>query len=297
MSIKKYLPSKKFSIIIGSVVLLCVIIFVLIPFLFKNKTQQAQNIEIETLSFEDLLTLDSDGDGLYDWEEVLWGMDPFNPDTTGNGILDGQEVSARRRELQAQSSGQESGSLTYTDALAQQMFMFVAGNPNAQRQDINAFAESLTSDAFRLEFFSYLNNSDINVSSSVTVENYYTSVVNVISRLAFVDNDLALMEAYMVFEGAEEHKQALIEQINTYKDILESFLAVSVYEEAVKLHLNIANSLVQVITILEITLFNVFGDPVIALSALGQYDSVSDTFISNMNALTQFFRQKGLVYN
>lgn len=38
-------------------------------------------------------TLDSDGDGLTDWEEIhVYGTDPFNPDTDGDGLWDGDEV-------------------------------------------------------------------------------------------------------------------------------------------------------------------------------------------------------------
>ncbi len=36
--------------------------------------------------------LDSDGDGLYDWEELELGTDPFNPDTDGDGLTDYEEV-------------------------------------------------------------------------------------------------------------------------------------------------------------------------------------------------------------
>lgn len=37
--------------------------------------------------------LDSDGDGLYDWEEIeIYGTDPFNPDTDGDGLTDYEEV-------------------------------------------------------------------------------------------------------------------------------------------------------------------------------------------------------------
>jgi hypothetical protein len=36
--------------------------------------------------------LDSDGDGLPDWIELLLGTDPFNPDTDGDGLSDGDEV-------------------------------------------------------------------------------------------------------------------------------------------------------------------------------------------------------------
>lgn len=37
-------------------------------------------------------SLDSDSDGLKDWEEILWGFDINNPDTDGDGILDGKEI-------------------------------------------------------------------------------------------------------------------------------------------------------------------------------------------------------------
>jgi len=37
-------------------------------------------------------TVDSDGDGLPDAEEVKWKTDPYNPDTDGDGLSDGDEV-------------------------------------------------------------------------------------------------------------------------------------------------------------------------------------------------------------
>ena len=37
--------------------------------------------------------LDSDGDGLYDWEEIeVYGTDPFDPDSDGDGLTDYEEV-------------------------------------------------------------------------------------------------------------------------------------------------------------------------------------------------------------
>jgi hypothetical protein len=35
---------------------------------------------------------DSDADGLMDWEEKIYGTDPYNPDTDGDGYLDGEEI-------------------------------------------------------------------------------------------------------------------------------------------------------------------------------------------------------------
>ncbi len=62
----------------------------------KNNTQQnlanIQNISVDDKNVN--LKKDSDGDGLADWEEVLWDTDPNNPDTDGDGIKDGEDVLA-----------------------------------------------------------------------------------------------------------------------------------------------------------------------------------------------------------
>lgn len=42
--------------------------------------------------------LDSDGDGLLDWQEAELGTDPFNPDTDGDGLSDGDEVNLYRTD-------------------------------------------------------------------------------------------------------------------------------------------------------------------------------------------------------
>lgn len=58
----------------------------------QDKTPPIEEEKIYTANFY----LDSDGDGLYDWEEILWGTDPYNPDTDGDGTPDGEEVKLGR---------------------------------------------------------------------------------------------------------------------------------------------------------------------------------------------------------
>ncbi len=43
----------------------------------------------------DISILDSDGDGLTDYQEIhIWGTDPYNPDTDGDGYSDFDEIKA-----------------------------------------------------------------------------------------------------------------------------------------------------------------------------------------------------------
>ena len=48
--------------------------------------------------------IDSDGDGLSDWEEEhIWGSDPHDPDTDGDGVDDGEQVLDGRHPTTGQS--------------------------------------------------------------------------------------------------------------------------------------------------------------------------------------------------
>ncbi|MFC1751640.1 hypothetical protein ACFLY5_00655 [Patescibacteria group bacterium] len=51
------------------------------------------------IQFKQSQEVDSDGDGLKDWEELLWKMDPNNPDTDGNGINDAEEVRRQEKKI------------------------------------------------------------------------------------------------------------------------------------------------------------------------------------------------------
>ncbi len=75
--------------------------------LFSPKTEQrptATNL-VEKTSTKEKQTapafLDTDGDGLLDWEEALWGTDPKNKDTDRDGTSDGEEVALHRNPKKA----------------------------------------------------------------------------------------------------------------------------------------------------------------------------------------------------
>ena len=99
---QKYLPSKKFIIITVSVFAAIGIIFIIIN-LIEGKGevfQQKSDLLFQKMTLGEIIDKDSDGDGLKDWEEALWGTDPNNPDTDGDGILDGAEIQQKREALQ-----------------------------------------------------------------------------------------------------------------------------------------------------------------------------------------------------
>ncbi len=108
----KYLPSRKFSLILLSIVAALSIIwaFPSIISLIKQKSAPIKPTDSEARAkVQEFMALDSDHDGLPDWEEVLYKTDPKNPDTDGDGTSDGEEVRLNRDPLKANTAkaGQE----------------------------------------------------------------------------------------------------------------------------------------------------------------------------------------------
>ena len=77
-------------------------VFVLVVFVLKNKDSlglagkengtEEMGLIYGNEILENLITRDTDLDGVLDWEEGLWGTDPTKKDTNDDGVFDGVEI-------------------------------------------------------------------------------------------------------------------------------------------------------------------------------------------------------------
>jgi len=70
---------------------------------FQTSPQSTPSLIAHTIQ-DDSLSIaqkDSDSDGIKDWEEVIIRTDPNNPDTDGDGVLDGKETEQQRSPVKA----------------------------------------------------------------------------------------------------------------------------------------------------------------------------------------------------
>ena len=94
----KYLPSKRFAYIILAL-LIALGIISLFSWLGKAKpTTKLSNLEVKS-KVQEFMALDTDSDGLKDWEEALYKTDPKIADTDKDGASDGVEINANRDPL------------------------------------------------------------------------------------------------------------------------------------------------------------------------------------------------------
>ena len=104
MSIK--LPGKKVQALIIIILALFIGYFLyvinvrsLVLSLLTKSGSNQNSLDVVTAQDNSASNLDSDHDGLKDWQEARWGTDKNNPDTDGDGTPDGQEVAEGRDPL------------------------------------------------------------------------------------------------------------------------------------------------------------------------------------------------------
>lgn len=100
----KFLPSKRFNIIFLLLITILIIIYYF-SFYKNNKTVYIISPDVgNKTKITESKTLDSDLDGLPDWEEILWKTDPKNPDTDSDGTSDSAEIMASRSPIKPNTS-------------------------------------------------------------------------------------------------------------------------------------------------------------------------------------------------
>ena len=90
-------PSTKFILIIIIALAIVGVSF----FVSRQSSEIEAPLPVKKVSEDSPNTKDTDGDGLFDWEENLWGTKIDNPDTDGDGTPDGEEVTQNRHPLVA----------------------------------------------------------------------------------------------------------------------------------------------------------------------------------------------------
>lgn len=320
-------PSKKIILIlIACIIVVCAIYFALNPIQKRTSAQKVSSAMLEAVA-ANRSDIDSDNDGLQDWEEPLWGTDAKNPDSDGDGTHDGEEVRQGRNPAQASTAaaGRPANDLLSTSTISA-----------ALAKNASSSAELTATDLFAREFFTkYLElksqgiTMDANAQQKVIDETMasgnftvampkkYTTVdVNAISQ-----NDTATLHSYGNALGTaminrtpkEKHdnefevfNKALTKQdedelanmdpiIDGYTGLLKDYLEMKVPNKATVQHLALINSISVLLTDLH-AMRGVFNDPITTYARLGSFPADTVALRTAMTNLLLFFNQNGVSF-
>jgi hypothetical protein len=306
---KKYLPSKKFTYVILSFIGISILFFI-VSTLFFGKTsflskKNGNELAAQKVNMNQLLQKDSDGDGLMDWEEGLWGTDPHNTKTF-NDTPDAEYVKSKREALQTPGgSGLDTSSLTETDKFAQQFFASLAALKQSGQFDKNTIqnmSSALGEAIANPTLIDAYSEQDIKTNlsdTSTTQESYYLKIGSLFENYKNkgVGDELDIVGS-MAVSGTNAKDPALENKLtiiaNAYQEYSQKVLAISVPESLSSYHLRIVNSSNNT-GIAVRNMIKISGDPIVGLSGVAQYKKYSDELVKAVGDLETVLTNNGIL--
>jgi len=256
--------------------------------------------------------LDTDGDGLKDWEEELWNTDPKNPDTDGDGVEDGIEISRLREDISSgdilakrPDRGAETQSdLTPTDIFARDIF-----STYISARGSNDALDSTQTTALAQSFFK-------NIPTYADSQTRYTSsAINLTSDNsddALKDYSDTLKSIFAKYDSGLEHELSVLANLsqadlgkvdlsdlfviaNSYTLASQALLQVPAPSSLSDMHLEMINVLGAIAEELR-ALALLYEDPLNAITALSLYSDDSTTLTETIREIQSRFSNRGLIF-
>lgn len=313
---RKYLPSRNF--VIALVIAILIVLFSIF-IIQKNKVKQGEIIVKENLTNEEAWVdqTDTDGDGLLDWQETLYGTDKNKVDTDDDGTNDSQEVKDSRNPLKANTSKTN----TFNDIVEVVLPEENKIDTYIPTTKTEAFSLNLLSDISASEdIYGNLTEGQIKYIAENAIDNIYTNEENYksstkLSDLNFVDVNNKNILNYIDFYYSETEKIrplintdiALINEIysqknpeNTktleniilkYKTIINNFIKAPIPGGSVwatTYHLAIINQLEKIVLI-DKDLINFDKDPIKYAPAITAYTKENVKLLSVLTIMDRIF--------
>ncbi len=283
---------------------------------YKN-TSNEQTIQVESTTAtstsyipEEILIKDTDGDGLKDWEEALWGTDPRNPDTDGDKTNDGDEVKKSRNPLvkgpkdtlaqtaTSTKNSDPSKNLTLTDQFSRDLFakymtLRQAGQASDAQSQADLIDEMLMNNKYTLKSRVYVTK-EIKTrqdDSVASIRQYGNDVGRVFKTYMISSKNEALIVKDSTVSGNQNELAQLDPIIKSYQNILDNLLKIQVPESAVYIHLKILNSTSELI-FADQALRKFYTDPMLGLLGLTQYQTSTQSFFDAIKDIKSFLNQK-----
>ncbi|MCA9353000.1 hypothetical protein KC901_02355 [Patescibacteria group bacterium] len=299
MHIRSYLPSKKVRIIL-LVFVVALIAFLLYRFVVRPHAKGTQGF-IDVMPVEDNRSseyyLDSDHDGAYDWEEALWAeLDPNNPDSDGDGVLDGKYIRNKLSLAERERLGDAfvDSHLTETEKLGRSAFTALIAIAQS-----GGDLDSLTEEQFQDNIGQYI--SDLTLGDQLytrdqlnlvedTKENTYRyrdSMMQLFKTYPIATSDIELM--IEATNNPDEYQGRLRSTSKKYNEYLSELASLEVPYVIAGRHTELMNSVSQISAGLDNLLQGADIDELVSLALLVQLESIMNSSVDAIVKINIFF--------
>lgn len=306
---------------LGKRIVISIILAVILiggSFALSNNNEKLQsatpNASLKQASLN-IAEVDTDGDGLKDWEERLWKSDYKNPDTDGDGTKDGEEISLGRdpiiagpddllsryrNELISVSDFATDKSLNTTDVLGRAFLSEyigakASGSALTSSEQQNIINEIVSGKLSSLSPKVYIYQ-DLNISadnSKAALEIYAEGVASLLLDYAKkTQSELAVLGKALGSNDPADLKK-LDPIVLNMQTVISGLLNLKVPQALAEKHLNFINAFSAVKE--DVSLMRqVFSDPVVGLLAVTSYKKDSADFASSFVEIKNYVKSAGV---
>lgn len=297
MNIPSHSHIKKIAIF-SAVLILAGIIYLAISS-SKDKEVISENtsefINIDLIQDETADFVDSDGDGAYDHIERLWGLNPNNPDSDGDGVLDG-------RYIRIQQNNQERDRRTAIDPdtylSESEKLVRGAGAAVLAIRGAGGSFEGETETQVASNIAEYIN--DLFVGEKIYTRDMLTTVADTRENVyAYRDEMTQIFTQYPVSatdielllkasENPENHSFELSSALDKYSAYLEKITTMPVPRSIAGRHTELINSIGQIHGSIS-NLNSQEYDDLVALAALIQVEQILNQTTDAILNINRYF--------
>lgn len=254
----------------------------------------------QAIILNELLTRDSDSDGLADWEEALWGTDQNNPDTYGHGLGDRAEVQKKRDLAKAPGDSGLATPQTETGKFGQELFvsLLAINETGALNKGVTDSLSSSIARNLNKESQSYAYvRSDIKTvaTSETTLSAYRKGILQIIDRHR---NDPVGDETKLIAQSMQTGDRDKLSEVKKnavlYKNTARDYLTVAVPDKLLDIHLALVNSYEGAGAALD-KIESVFDDPIVGIVELKRYRDSTDKIIFAFQDLANYFSRLDMI--
>jgi hypothetical protein len=232
-------------------------------------------------------TGDADNDGAPDWQEILYGTDPKNPDSTGTGIGDKQEIQNRKKAKEQEFSKNTTDTnganyATKTDQTADKLIgrYFVAQQQQkgvVTKSDSDQIVSRAITPLKELPYTHYTAIGQVTTAdtSPAAAEKYKNSMRGLLATLGTIKEYELQTYARAVDKNDPNEFKKLIAASGTYSELAKKMSLLVVPKDVAEQHANLTDAFSYTATALG-AMGKGYDDVVNSYSALGHFGKAEE---------------------
>lgn len=291
--VKKYLPSPQFIKNAGILLGLIIIIIVIAKVVPSLRAKIAENNAAKGVVVKDIVVQDQNANGIQDWEEALWGLDPF-----GDGASNKEYITAKKKALNKDNIPESE--LTEDDKMAREFFALVVSlqqSGNLTEASMKTLAEEIGSKVVATDIADTYTDKMLQIvpTTPASLRTYHNALQKIDKK--YEDRDIGGELALIGQSIANNDPQALrvaILSANDYREFGKGLMSIPTPTSLAVMHLELANNYEKNALALE-GMSLMLENPTSGMAMLVKYKRYNDAIVATLGKLTTFFRRNGII--